>query len=159
MAVADPITISLTTDEISLVQDSWAEATTPNAANGDEPATAIASILYAGLFSLHPELKELFHDINRQSASLGAVLGVAIGALGDIESITPALESLGKLHGRIPGVQPEHFDVVGNILIATFSDKFGEKWTPELQAPWVKVYAYVSGRIVASMLAVREANV
>ncbi|KAK9384630.1 globin-like protein, partial [Lipomyces mesembrius] len=150
MAVADPITISLTTDEISLVQDSWAEATTPYAANGDEPVTAIASILYAGLFSHHPELKELFHDINRQSASLGAVLGVAIGALGDIESITPALESLGNLRGRIPGVQPEH--------IATLSDKFGEKWTPDFQAPWVKVYAYVSGRIVASMLAVREAN-
>ncbi len=84
--------------------------------------------------------------MKRQEASLVAALGVVISSLkkGDHAQLATALQALGRLHEGY-GVTREQYGMVGNVLMQTFSEFFGNQWTTELNDAWIEAYQAVVG--------------
>ena len=79
----------MTPENQSLVRDSFAkiEPITPQA----------AAIFYDRLFVLDPSLKPLFKsDMNEQGRMLMAMIGTVVANLGNLETIIPAVQDLGR---------------------------------------------------------------
>ena len=107
-----------------------------------------AKTFYSNLFSAYPQTRLLFKnaDMKRQEASLVAALGLVISSLkkGDHAQLATALQALGRRHEGY-GVTPEQYWMVGNVLMQTFSESFGDQWTAELNDAWIEAYQAVVG--------------
>ncbi len=58
------------------------------------------------------------------------------------EVLTSALKGLGQRHVKY-GVRPEHYPIVGTVLLETFADFLGERWTPTYHDAWAEAYEVV----------------
>ena len=116
------------------------------APRGDE----LMDVFYGRLFAVAPSVKPLFAgtDLKRQKAMLLAALVLLRRSLRDLESVTPALRELGARHVRY-GAQPQHYPVVGEVLIASMAEVAGDDWRPEYTAAWAAAYGIVSGAMLA----------
>ena len=112
------------------------------APRGDE----LMDAFYARLFMVAPSVKPLFAgtDLKRQKAMLLAALVLLRQSLRDLDSVTPALRSLGARHVRY-GAQPQHYPVVGEVLISSMAQVAGEAWTPEYELAWTEAFTIVAG--------------
>lgn len=86
-------------------------------------------LFFRNVFTAAPQALQLFSfkdeaDIyeSRALKSHGAAVintvGIAVAGLRDFESLVPLLQVLGRRHLGL-GVQPEHFDLIGNELLRT----------------------------------------
>jgi hemoglobin-like flavoprotein len=108
---------------------------------------------YDRLFSAAPEVRSLFpEDMTRQRTMVLATLVLLRKSLRDLDRILPTLRSLGARHVGY-GAQPEHYPVVGRLLIESMAHAAGPAWRPEYSAAW----ADALGAVVAEMLAGAEA--
>jgi len=107
-----------------------------------------AKTYYSNLFSAYPQTCLLFTntDMKRQDASLIAALGVVISSLkkADHAQLAAVLQTLGWRHEGY-GVTREQYRMVGNVLMKTFSEFFGNLWIAELNDAWTDVYQAVVG--------------
>ena len=71
------------------------------------------------------------------------VLTVAVRGLDNLDALVPALEGLGRRHLAY-GVQPEHYDTVGQSLLWTLATALDEAFTPEVRDAWVPVYSLIA---------------
>jgi hemoglobin-like flavoprotein len=115
------------------------------APRGDE----LMDVFYGRLFAVAPSVKPLFAgtDLKRQKAMLLAALVLLRRSLRDLESVTPALRELGARHVRY-GAQPQHYPVVGEVLIASMAEVAGEAWTPEYERAWTEAFTIVAGAML-----------
>ena len=115
------------------------------APRGDE----LMDVFYARLFAVAPSVKPLFAgtDLKRQKAMLLAALVLLRRSLRDLESVTPALRELGARHVRY-GAQPQHYPVVGEVLIASMAQVAGEAWTREYELAWTEAFTIVAGAML-----------
>src|SRR5215467_6757196 len=92
---------------------------------------AFVTAFYDRLFTNYPQTRAFFASTNMQEQRkklLGALI-LVIQNLRKPEVLTSALKGLGQRHVAY-GVRPEHYPIVGAILLETFSDVLGERWTP-----------------------------
>ena len=61
--------------------------------------------------------------------------------------MTPKLRDLGARHVRY-GALPEHYPVVGQVLIASMAEVAGDAWTLEYELAWTEAFAVVSGAML-----------
>ena len=115
------------------------------AARGDE----IVDVFYARLFAAAPGVRPLFAgtDLKRQKGMLLAALVLLRKSLRDLDAVTPKLRDLGARHVRY-GARPEHYPVVGKVLIASMAEVAGEAWTHEYELAWTEAFAVVSGAML-----------
>jgi hemoglobin-like flavoprotein len=115
------------------------------APRGDE----LMDVFYGRLFAVAPSVKPLFAgtDLKRQKAMLLAALVLLRRSLRDLESVTPALRELGARHVRY-GAQPQHYPVVGEVLIASMAEVAGDAWTPEYERAWTEAFTIVAGAML-----------
>ena len=115
------------------------------AARGDE----LVESFYERLFAVAPAVRPLFAgtDLKRQKGMLLATLVLLRKSLRDLESVTPKLRDLGARHVRY-GALPEHYPVVGEVLIASMAEIAGEAWTVEYELAWTEAFAVVSGAML-----------
>ena len=108
-----------------------------------------AALFYERLFVNDPSLKQLFlqADMAEQGKKLMAALALVVGALRNLEAVTPALKTLAVKHTRY-GVRDEHYATVGIALLETLSLFFGERFTPALRSAWTGAYATVSAVMI-----------
>ena len=106
-------------------------------------------VFYGRLFAVAPSVKPLFAgtDLKRQKAMLLAALVLLRRSLRDLESVTPALRELGARHVRY-GAQPQHYPVVGEVLIASMAEVAGDAWTPEYGQAWTEAFTIVAGAML-----------
>lgn len=106
----------------------------------------LVDLFYSRLFAVAPDVKPLFADtdLKRQKAMLLAALILLRKSLRDLDSVTPTLRDMGARHVRY-GAQPQHYPVVGEVLIASMAQVAGEAWTPEYQLAWTEAFAVVAG--------------
>ncbi|HRQ40172.1 MAG TPA: globin family protein [Chloroflexota bacterium] len=122
--------------QIDLVQESFALVL--------PIADEAAAIFYERLFLLDPALRPLFRgDIAEQGKKLMSMLALAINGLKNPEKIIPALQHLGRRHVGY-GIQPAHYDTVGEALLWTLAQGLGEAFTVEVEAAWTAVYTLVA---------------
>ncbi len=119
--------------QIELLETSF-QAIAPR---GEEFVTAF----YERLFTNYPQTRAFFASTNmkeQQKKLLGALI-LVIQNLRKPEVLTSALKGLGQRHAHY-GVRPEHYPIVGAVLLGTFADFLGDDWTPEYHDAWAQAY-------------------
>jgi methyl-accepting chemotaxis protein len=106
---------------------------------------AARSTFYARLFAAAPSVKPLFDgtDLRRQKAMLLGALVLVRKSLRDMDAMLPTLQELGARHVGY-GAKPEHYLVVGEVLIASLAEVAGEAWRPEHQLAWAAAFAVIA---------------
>ena len=61
--------------------------------------------------------------------------------------IAPTLRALGERHTAY-GAHPDHYPVVGEILIASMADLAGDAWRPEYERAWSAAFDVVAGAML-----------
>jgi methyl-accepting chemotaxis protein len=105
----------------------------------------LMDIFYARLFAAAPSVKPLFDgtDLRRQKAMLLGALVLVRKSLRDMDAMLPTLRELGARHVGY-GAKPEHYLVVGEVLIASLAEVAGEAWRPEHQLAWAAAFAVIA---------------
>jgi hemoglobin-like flavoprotein len=115
------------------------------APRGDE----LMDEFYARLFETAPAVKPLFAntDLRRQKTMLLGTLVLLRKSLRDLAAIVPKLRELGARHVAY-GAEPEHYPVVGEVLIASMAAVAGPAWRPEYEQAWGAAFEVVAGAMI-----------
>ena len=108
-------------------------------------ADSAAELFYDRLFELDGDLKPLFHsDLQVQGRVLMKMVGTAVDHLTDLDTLVPIVQRLGARH-KVYGVEPSHYDTVGQALLWTLEQGLGDHFTPEVASAWANAYGLLSG--------------
>jgi len=115
------------------------------APRGDE----LMDEFYRGLFEAAPAVMPLFADtdLQRQKTMLLGTLVLLRKSLSDLNAIVPKLRELGARHVAY-GAQPEHYPVVGEVLIAAMATVAGPAWRSEHERAWREAFGIVAGAMI-----------
>ena len=115
------------------------------APRGDE----LMDEFYRGLFEAAPAVMPLFAnvDLQRQKTMLLGTLVLLRKSLRDLNAIVPKLRELGARHVAY-GAQPEHYPVVGEVLIAAMATVAGPAWRSEHERAWGEAFGIVAGAML-----------
>jgi hemoglobin-like flavoprotein len=116
------------------------------APRGDE----LMDVFYARLFAAAPGVEPLFAatDLRRQKAMLLRALVLVRESLRDMEALLAKLRELGARHVAY-GAAPEHYIVVGEVLIASLAEIAGEAWRPEHELAWGAAFAVIADAMLS----------
>ncbi|ANZ77778.1 BA75_04769T0 [Komagataella pastoris] len=149
------VTLKLSSREIEMVQNSWADIlsmdVTNSGVNGGNLApsntkssksrstTKILNVntasfasstfcvqFYNNLITMIPGVEKLFPSIKHQAISFAGVMNSAVVNLGDLAAMHDYLENLGRRHARILGIDPPYFKKMGEALVKTFRDRYSK---------------------------------
>ena len=128
--------------DIAALEESF-DAVAPH---GDE----LMDRFYTGLFAAAPGVAPLFvrTDIRRQKKKLLAALVLLRRSLRDLEALLPALRKMGARHVHY-GARPEHYPVVGEVLIDSMATVAGDAWRPAYARAWANAFEVVAGAMIA----------
>jgi methyl-accepting chemotaxis protein len=115
------------------------------APRGDE----LVDTFYTRLFAAAPAVRPLFEgtDLPEQKKMLLATLVLLRRSLRDLGEIVPKLREMGRRHVAY-GARPEHYPVVGAVLIASMAEVAGDEWRPEHQRAWASAIDVVAGAML-----------
>jgi hemoglobin-like flavoprotein len=114
------------------------------APRGDE----LMDVFYGRLFEAAPAVRPLFPtDLRRQKSMLLGALVLLRKSLRDLNAIVPKLRELGARHVAY-GAQPEHYPVVGAVLIASLAEIAGDAWSPRFEQAWAAAYDVVAATML-----------
>jgi NAD(P)H-flavin reductase/hemoglobin-like flavoprotein len=122
--------------------------------SGDE----VPRYFYSYLFLIAPEVRPMFPvAMGVQRDRLVAALGTIVADADDPERLVPFLQQLGRDHRKFQ-VVAQHYEAVGQALLATLAYFLGEAWTPELQRGWTDAYTLVARTMVQAAEADSSVN-
>ncbi|KAG7691343.1 hypothetical protein KL932_005357 [Ogataea haglerorum] len=108
--------------------------------------------LYENFIARDPMIEKLIPSIKHQASAFAGVINVAMSTLDDLSRMNESLESLGRLHSRILGIEPEYFQTMGEVLIKTFRDRFSndmaDGFSLETEEAWIKLYCFLANSII-----------
>jgi NAD(P)H-flavin reductase/hemoglobin-like flavoprotein len=114
------------------------------AMHGDE----VPLFFYSDLFIKHPETRDLFPiSMKAQREHLIGALAQIVSQVDRVDELSVFLQGLGRDHRKF-GALAEHYDVVGDSLLATLAHFAGDTWTPELAADWKDAYNLVASVMI-----------
>jgi methyl-accepting chemotaxis protein len=115
------------------------------ASHGDE----LMDLFYRRLFEAAPAVIPLFAatDLRRQKTMLLGTLVLLRKSLRHLDAIVPKLRELGARHVAY-GAKPEHYPVVGEVLIGAMATIAGPPWQAEHERAWRRALAIVSGAML-----------
>ena len=115
------------------------------APRGDE----LMDVFYERLFGAAPAVRPLFAgtDPRRQKAMLLAALVLVRNSLRNLDALVPKLRDLGARHVGY-GAEPEHYPVVGAVLIGSMAEIAGDAWRPEYGRAWAAAFDVVAGAML-----------
>jgi len=115
------------------------------APRGDE----LMDTFYGRLLTAAPVVRPLFAgtDLRRQKAMLLGTLVLLRKSLRDLDALVPKLRELGARHVAY-GAEPEHYPVVGQVLIGSMADIAGDEWRPEYGRAWAAAFDLVAGAML-----------
>lgn len=112
--------------------------------------TEFGKSFYTNLFAMYPQVKPLFakSDLKKQQFLLTESLSMIVGNLRNTELLSHTLMGLGARHADY-GTLPEHYPLVGNVLLRTFEEYLKENWTPDLEEAWGDAYKVITELMLA----------
>ena len=114
------------------------------APRGDE----LMDEFYDRLFAAAPLVQPLFpDDMRRQKTMLLGALVLLRKSLRNLDGIVPKLRELGARHVEY-GAVPEHYPVVGAVLLESMAAVAGAAWTPEFGRAWAAAYEVVASTML-----------
>src|SRR5204863_7597153 len=115
------------------------------APRGDE----LMDEFYGRLFTVAPGVRDLFPtDMKRQKTMLLGALVLLRKSLRNLDGIVPTLHALGARHVAY-GALPEHYPVVGAVLLESMAAVAGNAWLPEYEGAWADAYGVVASVMIA----------
>ena len=116
-------------------------------ARGEE----ITRHFYRTMLDEHPELKAFFNEAHQAQgtqarALAGAVLAYA-SHIDRLETLAPALPRIIQKHVAL-GVQPEHYPIVGGVLLRAIRHVLGDVATDEIIAAWAEAYGALARLLI-----------
>lgn len=119
-----------------------------------EHGQSISDTVYNTLIKKHPELNNTLNLIHLQDGRLARALTVVIlqfaSSINNISELIPKLERVCNKHCSL-GIRPEHYEILGGLIIETFKASMGPAMTPDMKAAWMKAY-----RVLSNMMIGRE---
>jgi methyl-accepting chemotaxis protein len=111
--------------------------------------TELMDAFYSRLFAAAPAVEPLFAgtDLRKQKGMLLRLLGLLRASLRNLDSIVPVLHDLGARHVGY-GARPEHYPVVGSVLIAAMAEVAGDAWEPRFERAWAAAFDVVAGAML-----------
>jgi hemoglobin-like flavoprotein len=95
---------------------------------------------YDRLFSMAPETRDLFpDDLAEQRRKLAEEFTFLASAVDDLPRFVERARDLGARHHRY-GVRPDHYAVVGKVLLAALADVLGARWDRPTMLAWQRLY-------------------
>jgi len=112
---------------------------------------AFANSFYQRLFAYYPETQKLFAhtDMERQKSSLMATLATVVATVERGDNLIPTLQRLGERHQHY-GVTPDHYPLVGGVLLETFKEYIGPSFSFAMQNAWSKAFELISSHMIAA---------
>jgi hemoglobin-like flavoprotein len=133
--------MSLTDTQKSIVQTTFRQVT---------DADQLAQKFYNRLFEIDSTTKPLFKgNMAEQGTKLMQTLAVVVAGLNNLDSLVPAIQSLGKRHVTY-GVTNEHWNSVGAALLWALGDTFGDAFTTEVHDAWAAAYNLIAQTAIAA---------
>ena len=109
---------------------------------------AAGAAFYDRLFEVAPEVRPMFPaTMASQSAKLTMALKAVVDNISDWPALTGVLETLARRHVEY-GVRPEHYPVVGRVLLETLAAALGERFTNETRYAWAAAYGSISDTMI-----------
>lgn len=122
----------MTPEQIDLIRSSWSKVVPIQ--------ETAAGLFYNKLFELDPAVKPLFKgDMGEQGRKLMMSLNVVVNGITNLDALLPAIQEMGKRHAGY-GVQPRHYDTVGQAILWTLEQGLGAHFTPDTRAAWTTAY-------------------
>ncbi len=116
----------------------------------------ITRAFYARLFDEHPDLRGVFDEGRQASGEQPRALAAAILAyaanVDRLENLGPATAKIAARHCQL-GVAPEHYPIVGDVLLRSLASILGPAATPEILDAWAAAY----GRLAEVMIDLEKA--
>ena len=105
---------------------------------------AFVTAFYERLFTRFPATRALFAatDMLEQRKKLQQSLALIVEHMQHPEVLGDMLKELGQRHVTYD-VRPEHYPLVGAVLLETFADFLGKHWTQAHQDAWVQGFEAV----------------
>jgi len=133
--------MSINNAQKHIIQSTFEQVTDPD---------RLATRFYERLFQVDPSTRSLFQgDMTEQRKKLMQTLSVVVSSLYDLESITPAIQALGKRHINY-GVTVAHWTSVGTALIWSLEDLFGDAFTDAVRDAWLSAYRFIEETAIAA---------
>lgn len=97
----------------------------------------IVEDFYTQLFSQYPEVQPLFarSDLSTQGKKLQAAIQLLMDHLHQPDKLQQALQDLGRRH-QAYGALPEHYPLVVELLLTSFKQQLGRRWTRAINTAW-----------------------
>lgn len=109
----------------------------------------VADAFYETLFRLAPETRALFApDIEAQTEKTMLALGAIVAQLHRVEALRPMAGELACRHVGY-GVRADHYPLVGQALLTTISEVFGDALDPAVLEAWRRGYAEIAAHMIA----------
>ena len=112
-----------------------------------EHGLAITQAFYKGMFTRHPELKNVFNQSNqregKQPQALAGAVYAAAAHIDNLEAILPAIQHIGHKH-RALNVKAEHYPIVGENLLLAIKEVLGSAATDEIISAWGQAYGVIA---------------
>lgn len=103
-----------------------------------------AAAFYKRLFEMNPNLRIMFRgDMQEQGRKLMQTMILLNASLDHFHLLKHSLRNLGKRHAGY-GVRPEHYAMVGAVLLRTLEEFAGTHFDATLKRAWTKLLTMVS---------------
>jgi len=112
---------------------------------------AFAHSFYQRLFAYYPETRKLFVHTNmkRQEVSLMATLATVVASVERGDNLAPTLRNLGEKHQHY-GAAPDHYPLVSGVLLETFNEYLGPRFSVAMQDAWSEALEIISSHMIAA---------
>lgn len=108
----------------------------------------LTTALYARLFELAPELRDMFgDDMRTQREMLGEALAYMVKHLDALETATETAQALARRHVAY-GVQPHHFAMVGMALLHALQECTPAGLSEAETGAWTAAYETLSDLMI-----------
>ena len=108
-----------------------------------------ATLFYARLFELAPEVRPLFsRDLSAQGMKLMAALAFVVRNLDRIEAVRPEITALSLRHVGY-GATGSHYSAVGEALLWTLEQGLGDRFTAGVREAWAAAYAMLAETMIS----------
>lgn len=111
----------------------------------------VVTSFYSELFSQYPDVKPLFENTSEksQASKLSAALNLLMDNLHNEDALNSTLHDMGVRH-QAYGALPEHYPVVAELLVGSFKNILGRRWTKAISAAWLELLVAVAETMIAA---------
>ena len=106
---------------------------------------------YQRMFEKNPEVAPFFNRANQAAGSQQKALAAAICAyaanIANLEVLGGAVELIAQKHASLQ-VQPEHYPIVGENLLASIREVLGDGATEEVIHAWGEAYGFLANIMI-----------